>query len=135
MEKRILSIDPGRDKVGVAVLSDAEGVLFQGIFAVKEFLPAIKELAGKFHPELIILGDRTGSKQMQNILNTGWPSHPPIHTVDEHLSSEEGRRVFLRKNPARGLRKFLPLCLRSPERPYDDYVAVVLGERFLSKNK
>ena len=38
---------------------------------------------------------------------------------------------FLRAHPERGWKRLLPPGLRSPDRPYDDFVAVILAERYL----
>ncbi len=52
--------------------------------------------------------------------------------IDEHRSSEQGRRRYFRENPPRGWRRLLPVGLQTPPRAYDDYVAVVLAERYLA---
>jgi hypothetical protein len=50
--------------------------------------------------------------------------------VDESYTSEAARRRYVAENPPRGLERLLPSSLRTPSVPYDDYVAVILGERF-----
>jgi hypothetical protein len=50
--------------------------------------------------------------------------------VNEDRSSLEGRYRYLKEN-SRGLSRILPVGLRIPREPYDDYVAVILAERFL----
>jgi hypothetical protein len=56
-----------------------------------------------------------------------------MRKISEDNSSREGRRRFLETN-RQGWRRLVPLGLQSPWRPYDDYVAVVLGERFLAQH-
>ena len=34
-------------------------------------------------------------------------------------------------NPPRGWRRLLPVSMQMPPEPYDDYVAVILAQRFL----
>ena len=58
-----------------------------------------------------------------------------IVLVDEHHSSEEGRKRYFCDNPPIGWRRFLPRTLLFPERAYDDYVAVVLAERFFGSKR
>jgi hypothetical protein len=60
----------------------------------------------------------------------GCPLEPVL--VDEHRSSEQGRRRYFRDNPPRGWRRLLPVGLQTPPRAYDDYVAVILAERYLA---
>jgi hypothetical protein len=55
----------------------------------------------------------------------------PLDIVDEFQTSMLARARFCIENPARGWRKLLPCGLRTPEQPYDDYVAVILAERWL----
>ena len=57
-----------------------------------------------------------------------------VRRIDEAYSTLEGRRRYLQEH-RRGWRRLLPLGLQAPPEPYDDYVAVVLGERFFAKEK
>jgi hypothetical protein len=47
----------------------------------------------------------------------------------------EGRRRYLLDHPLCGLFKLVPVSLRTPGEPFDDYVAVVLAERFFQHLK
>jgi RNase H-fold protein (predicted Holliday junction resolvase) len=79
---------------------------------------------------VIVLGDRTHSKEVRAILKL---FNVPIEVVDENRSSMEGRYRYLKENTV-GFAKLLPIGLRAPKHPFDDYVAVVLAERFLKKH-
>jgi hypothetical protein len=50
--------------------------------------------------------------------------------VDESHTSEQARRRYVNEKPAHGWRRLLPKALRTPETPYDDYVAILLAERW-----
>jgi len=78
---------------------------------------------------LLVVGDRTNSKVISDRLE---PFGLPIEMVDENNSSFEGRRRYL-KDHSQGLKRLLPIGLRSPKEAYDDYVAIILAERFLKK--
>jgi len=126
----IIAIDPGRTKCGIAVVKKDRIVLEKEIIRTESLNGVVSYLIGKYGSEIIVLGDRTYSKNIYNMLRqSGF--RMDIIFVDEDRSSELGRRKFLLDNPAKGFAKLLPLGLRSPDRPYDDYVAIILAERYL----
>jgi hypothetical protein len=55
----------------------------------------------------------------------------PVKVVDERNSTMLARKHFFIENPPRGLLRLVPTSLQVPNRPYDDYVAVILAESFL----
>jgi len=60
-----------------------------------------------------------------------------IESVDEHLTSQEARKPV----PCGAAKKGFvavshdPLGMQSPDQPYDDYVAVILAERYLDQHQ
>jgi RNase H-fold protein (predicted Holliday junction resolvase) len=131
---RILAIDPGRMKFGYAVLAAADRrVLRQGLADVSDLVQVVQDLVDQFQVTTVVIGDRTGGAEFATTLRTALASsHLRWALVDEDGSSGEGRCRFLQAN-RRGWRRWFPLGLQSPWRPYDDYVAVVLGERYLDQ--
>ncbi|NLM36651.1 MAG: pre-16S rRNA-processing nuclease YqgF [Firmicutes bacterium] len=131
---RILAIDPGRVKFGYAVLTAGDRrVLSQGVAEVAQLVRVGQELVDRFQVTTVVIGDRTAGPQFAAILREGLKDHPlDLVLVGEDGSSREGRHRFLQAN-RRGWRRWFPLGLQSPWRPYDDYVAVVLGERYLDR--
>lgn len=93
------------------------------------FDEAVSKLIEKYQPVMLIIGDRTNSKAIFNKLRT---KNLPIEMIDEDQSSIEGRYRYLKEN-TKGLARLIPIGLRIPTQPFDDYVAIVLGERFLTK--
>ena len=55
-----------------------------------------------------------------------------VTLVDEHRSTEEARRRYFVDNPPSGWRRLMPRGLLTPPVPYDDYVAIILAERYLA---
>jgi hypothetical protein len=53
--------------------------------------------------------------------------------VDERYSSLEARNRYWQMYPPRGLTRLLPEGMRTPPRPVDDIVAIVLIERYLER--
>jgi RNase H-fold protein (predicted Holliday junction resolvase) len=126
---RVLAIDPGSAKCGIAVVGRDEVVSFRGVILTEVLIEKSLELVADYHPEAVIIGGGTGSKPLIRMLRERIRSVPVV-VVDESYTSEQARARFVAENPARGLQRLLPRSLRSPDRPYDDYVAVVLAERF-----
>jgi len=135
--KTILAIDPGRAKCGLAVVSGPEPlqVLFQGIVAVERLIVEVSQTKRRFPQlSLMLVGNGTGSAALRRALQDALPEIA-LETVEEHGTSLLARRRFVTENPAPGWRRILPPGLRSPERPYDDYVARLLAEQWFLQKK
>lgn len=125
----VMAIDPGSAKCGVAVVRRDLVVLHSEVIAVEQLLDRVNILAAAYRPEAILIGRGTGARTILLQMRRGTAS-PPILSVDEAHSSEEGRLLFLAQNPPRGWRRLIPSSLRTPNRPYDDYAAQVLAIRY-----
>lgn len=128
----ILAIDPGRDKCGIAVVTFAGEVLAQEVISADALGARAGELARRHGVSVIVVGDRTGADAALEALESALPE---IETaaVNEHRSTEEARRLYFREHPPHGWRRLIPVSLQSPPRPYDDYVAVILAQRYLRR--
>ena len=128
----VIAVDPGRDKCGVAVVRRDGGVLHQSVVAAGRMAEAVAALAAAHAVDTVVVGDRTGHKVAMAALGQLRPGGRPldIRTVDEHRSSDEARGRYWRENPPRGLSRLVPVTLLVPPVPVDDYVAVILAERF-----
>ncbi len=123
----VLAVDPGREKCGIAVCTP-EGVLHREVSRTEALSSRVEELVARFGVEVLLVGDRTGSREVLPLLERlGLPVVP----VPEHGTTLAARDRYLRDHPPRGWRRLLPAFLRVPDRPYDDYAAVVLAERYL----
>jgi RNase H-fold protein (predicted Holliday junction resolvase) len=126
----LLAIDPGKEKCGVAVVDYRRHVLEREIVDTRSLPLRVAHYVGRYGIETIVLGDRTGARGVRDILRrAGFQLE--IAFVDEHRSSELGRRRYLERIPGKGWKRLLPIGLRVPDRPYDDFVAVILAERYL----
>ncbi|MEW6227518.1 MAG: pre-16S rRNA-processing nuclease YqgF [Bacillota bacterium] len=156
--KVVVAVDPGRDKCGIAVVRDDLTVAEREIAPAQNVAGRVYELARRYGTTTVVLGDRTSSKALAREIEASAPVEAPgralhrsedaqapdvydagprleIMFVDEHLSSVEGRKRYLLDHPPRGLGRLIPLSLRTPGEPFDDYVAVVLAERFFHRTK
>ena len=135
----LLSIDPGRAKCGLAVVTgpESEGrpprCLERAVVATERLTLAVAEILRR-RPEVrqILIGGGTNSATLRRALEATFPK-TPLQTVDEYNTSARARQRFIQENPAPGWRRLLPRGLRSPEVPYDDYAAILLAEDYFAK--
>ena len=128
----VLGLDPGTDKCGVAVLASDRSVLYRKVVR-RESLPAtIVALQERFGIARVAIGDRTGSAGIARQL-TEAGIELPIEQVSEAMTSLLARQRYWQDNPPRGLAWLIPLGLRIPPRPVDDYAAVIIAERLLER--
>lgn len=125
----ILAVDPGSQKCGLAVVDYQGTVMKKMVVPAVELSKTVSVIMDNYQIAVIVVGDRTNSKIIGKELK---PFGLPLKMVDENHSSFEGRRRYL-KDHNRGLARLIPIGLRSPKEAYDDYVAVILAERFLEK--
>ncbi len=129
----ILAIDPGREKCGVAVMASGGEVLHQGVVPAAEIGGVVRELLERYEVAHLVLGNRTAGGSVRERLQAAGVTRVP-ELVEEHRSSEEGRRRYFRANPPKGWRRLLPIDLQTPPKPYDDYVAILLAERYRARS-
>lgn len=110
----------------MAVVNEEATVFKRLIVSIDDLLATATLLCKEFPIDSVIVGDKTNSQQVRQTLAV---LGLPLRTIDEHNSSREGRNRFL-KDHTSGLARLIPIGLRVPDRPFDDYVAVVLAERF-----
>ncbi|MBP2638365.1 MAG: hypothetical protein H6Q72_4272 [Firmicutes bacterium] len=133
-EDMVVAIDPGREKCGVAVVHRDRGVLFKTIVATAELVSAVAELATTYKVATLVIGDRTTSLIAQAELANVWADGQKVTIipVNEHRSTDEARKRYWREHPPRGLKRLIPTTMQVPPCPVDDYVAVILAERYFS---
>jgi len=131
----VLAIDPGRDKCGVAVVAPAPAVAdrididHREVVAVDELAALLAGLVERFRPAAVVIGNGTNSAEIARVARS--TTEAPIVVVDERFSTLAARKRFFEQNPPRGWHRLIPLSLQTPNRPYDDYVAVILAEEYL----
>ena len=132
MDEIVLAVDPGRDKAGMAVVSKARAVL-RCIVSADDCASRGGELAAAHGVHRIVVGDRTGSREAVRALALS--SGLEVITIDEHRSSMEGRQRYLREHRGKGLCRLVPVGLRTPREPFDDYVAEILAARYFERQR
>ena len=132
---RILAVDPGSEKCGLALLEADGSVVERSVFPVSEVGQRVK---GMLSPavEKVVLGSGTGSNSVAAVLGPICRRERiPLAIVGEEHTTAMARVLYFRENPPRGWRRLIPISFQTPPRPYDDYGAVVIGRRYLESRK
>lgn len=129
----ILGFDPGRQKCGVAVMGVDRRIYYHQVISSSETISTISSLRSQFPISLLVMGDQTSSKTWRQKLETDLSEPMRIITVDERNSSLEARDRYWQMYPPKGLTRLIPEGMRTPPRPIDDIVAILLIERYLGR--
>ncbi len=129
----LIGFDPGKDKCGIAlieVLATDYRILCQEVVEASASLAVLEQLGTNYPITELILGNQTLSKSWQRRISERMPDLNII-VVDERSSSQEARQRYWDLYPARGCQRLVPRGMRTPPRPIDDIVALILLERYL----
>jgi RNase H-fold protein (predicted Holliday junction resolvase) len=129
----ILGFDPGKDKCGLAVMGLDRGLHYHEVVLSANAIATIETLRQKFPITLLVMGDQTTAKKWKQQLNQELAEPLNIILVDERYSTLEARDRYWQMYPPKGLSKLLPQSMRTPPRPIDDIVAILLIERYLNR--
>lgn len=129
----ILGFDPGRQKCGLAILGVDRVLRYHEVVASDTVVETIQALRQTFPISTIVMGNQTTSREWQQRLVDELVDAPRIMLVDERHSSLEARDRYWQMFPPKGLTGLLPQGLRTPPRPIDDIVAILLIERYLNR--
>ncbi len=128
----VLGLDPGTDKCGLAVVSRQQGPLYQEVVNLGELAEIVRRITAQFAIGEVAIGDCTGAEQTHDQLAQAGIDIP-VTAVSEELTSRLARERYWEDNPPRGLARLIPLGLRVPPRPVDDYAALIIAERLLER--
>lgn len=130
---KILGIDPGRSKTGLA-LTEADGkILNLHIAATAAIAEELRAFVGEEPLAMIIMGNGTHSKTIAKVVQQLYPL-TKLHLVGEAHSTEDARTLYWQENPPKGWRRLVPLGLQVPPIPLDAYAAVIQVRRWLQQN-
>ena len=143
----ILAFDPGRDKIGFALVNFDGELIFSGIIpsdkkeiffdsllnekSIEEFLIEKFSESFNFFPfiKFIVIGNGTKSKDFYNYVKNTLPLE--IKIVDEKNTTLEARKLYWKIHEPKFFQKILPEGLRVPKRILDDLAAWAIALRQL----
>ncbi|MER3432671.1 MAG: resolvase [Leptolyngbya sp. ERB_1_1] len=129
----ILGFDPGRQKCGLAVMGVDRRLYYHEVISAESAIATIQSLRERFPISLLVMGDQTSSKDWKQRLTAELIEPMRVITVDERNSSLEARDRYWQLYPPKGLNRLIPEGMRTPPRPIDDIVAILLIERYLER--
>jgi RNase H-fold protein (predicted Holliday junction resolvase) len=126
----ILGLDPGTRKCGYALLERIGcAPVALGIAPFAQLSTALQALAAEHQVDMVALGRGTNSAQVATILTALGLPHA---LVDEYETTLRARGRFFCDHPPRGWKRFVPRGMLLPDRPIDDYAALLIAERYLA---
>jgi len=140
----ICSADPGKYKTGFAITDDLGNLIFsaiiptagQSLIAEAFESKTLDKIAvfkcegnapDRFDLKGILIGNGTTHKDLVDILD----DITRIKLVDEYGTTLEGRKLYWKLHPPRGIWKIFPVSLRLPPRDIDDLAAWAMIKRYI----
>jgi len=133
-EEIIIAIDPGSKKCGYAVVNSNLSVLRREVTSIEGIIKTIEDSFNVYKIDEIILGNGTNYKNIEKRLKNHFPELKII-LIEEEFSTLEARKKYFEAHPPRGIFKLIPLSLRVPPCYYDDFVAVLLAEKYFRNSE
>ncbi len=133
-EEIIISIDPGTKKCGYAAVDSNLSVLQRKVIPTEKIAGTIEDSLNIYKINKIILGNGTNYKNIEKRLKNHFP-RLRIILIEEEFSTLEARKKYFEAHPPRGISKLIPLSLRVPSCHYDDFVAVLLAEKYFRNSR
>ena len=119
----ILAIDPGSEKTGTAVLRNDGSLVCRQIIPTEDLSAHLSEM-----------GNGTNHRHLQPVAEEWIQKEAPDVTfslIDEKFTTVEGRKLYWQYTPRHGWRRLVPLSLQYPPEPVDDFVAWIIGQRYI----
>lgn len=129
---RLLGIDPGRSKTGLALTDEHGAILRLHIAQTGNMEQELRDFVKSEELEAVIMGDGTNHDAIGKAVAAVLPE-VPLQLVGEAHSTEEARTLYWQENPPKGWRKLVPMGLLVPSEPLDAYAAVVQIRRYLAE--
>jgi hypothetical protein len=130
----IFAIDPGSDKTGVAILQEDGKLVDKKIIMTETFSACLDEIYAHFPVTHIVMGNGTYHKSLQPVVEN-WIRQQQAFIlfalVNEEYTTVEGRKLYWQHTPRHGWRRFVPLSFQYPPEPVDDFVAWIIGRRYI----
>lgn len=126
----VLGLDPGTRKCGFAVVERGGTRAPElGIVPIEALTERLRELLVKRPIDVAAVGRGTN---VTPIADAARGLGLRVELVDEYETTLLARGRFFVDHPPRGWRRLVPRGMLLPDRPIDDYAALLIAERFLA---
>ena len=127
----IFAIDPGREKCGVALYDSENGLIFKKVIDSVELVQMCKEQLITHNNVKVIMGNGTSSLQHQKNINELLVAfEQSLELVDEYKTTELATKLYWQEHNPKWWQRILPTSMLIPPQPVDDYVALILAQRY-----
>jgi RNase H-fold protein (predicted Holliday junction resolvase) len=125
----VLGLDPGTRKCGFALVEAiGRAPLTLGIVPLDALRTRLAELLRLRPVKIAAIGRGTNAGAVAAVVRD---LGLDVAFVDERETTLLARKRYFDDHPPRGLRALVPRGLLIPDRPIDDYAALLIAERFL----
>jgi RNase H-fold protein (predicted Holliday junction resolvase) len=128
----VLGLDPGTRKCGYAVVT-APGAapLTLGIAPIEALAERLREVLVANPVSVAAIGRGTNVAAIADVARQLGLT---VELVDERETTLLARARYFRDHPPRGWRRLIPRGMLLPDRPIDDYAALLIAERYLTSS-
>ena len=126
---KIIAVDPGTEKFGIAVLDFSGKVIARSVVFKIKFPDTIADLIIRHKPKILATGDGTGSDWAFDVLSSLRTGE--VIRVDERKTTLDARELAWKENPPAGIYKILPKIFWPTPTELDSWAAVVIARRAL----
>lgn len=125
----VLGLDPGTRKCGIALVTGVESPpLHLGIVPLGDLPLRLREILAVHPASVAAIGRGTNAETVAAVVRDLGLA---LVFVDERETTLQARGRFFQDHPPRGWRRLVPRGMLLPDRPIDDYAALLIAERFL----
>jgi RNase H-fold protein (predicted Holliday junction resolvase) len=125
----VLGLDPGTRKCGYALVTGVGAPpVTLGIAPLEALGERLRELIAATPVAVAAIGRGTNAAAVVEIVRA---LGLRAELVDERETTLQARARYFQDHPPRGLRRLIPRGMLLPNRPIDDYAALLIAERYL----
>lgn len=130
----VISIDPGRSKVGIALVNNYSGCMSRKVVSKHDIGAQVAKYKRDYPEAVIICGDATASEEILEEIRD-YNIKDEITMVDERNTTIEARELYWARHKKPWFLFFIPKSMIKPSRNIDDYAAYAIALRYIKENR
>ena len=129
----VIAVDPGKSKIGIAVVNSVGGTITRKVCSRTSFCEDVDHYMRNYPTAHVVCGDGTKSKDVVRELREY--GIKDIHIVDESNTTWEARKGYWARHRKPWYLFFMPSSMLKPRRNIDDFAAWVIAHRYIDANR